>query len=365
MKNTTTNKVLFGISFFILAISAWYFSDVLAYIIIAAVVSFLLTPLVNKLDNIHYKEKYFPRWLATIIAMLTLIAVFVGIGFVFIPLLIHQVEVLTKVDYQQLAMNLQEPLHKLELWFIKLGVEDPEAQLQSYIQETASSLVSFTQVGDLINIVLGLTGNVVIGFFAVTFITFFFLKDEHLVKRIILGTTPDAIVDKVATSISNSKKILSRYFLGLLIQVSLISTLVTLGLTIMGVENALLIGFFAGIINVIPYIGPIFGIVFGLFVAITTNLDVGASSQLISLLSTVLIVFLIVQMLDNFVFQPLIFANSVKAHPLEIFILIFIAGKLAGIIGMICAIPAYSLIRIFAKEFLTEFKIVKNLTKNL
>ena len=71
------------------------------------------------------------------------------------------------------------------------------------------------------------------------------------------------------------------------------------------------------------------------------------------------------QMLDNFLLQPIIFSNSVNAHPLEIFLVILIAGTVAGISGMIFAIPFYTFIRIIAKEFLSQFEIVKSLTKNI
>ena len=165
---------------------------------------------------------------------------------------------------------------------------------------------------------------------------------------------------------SNAKRLLSRYFIGLLIQVLSITTLVSLGLTILGIENALLIGLFAGFINVIPYLGPLIGTLFGLFVVFTSNFQLGIDAELGWLMLKTLSVFVVVQTLDNIVFQPLIFSNSVNVHPLEIFLIIFIAaGKLGGPVGMICAIPAYTLIRIIAKEFLTQFEIVKNLTKNI
>ena len=71
------------------------------------------------------------------------------------------------------------------------------------------------------------------------------------------------------------------------------------------------------------------------------------------------------QLIDNFVFQPLIFSNSVKAHPLEIFIVIFSAGLLFGITAMLVAIPFYTIFRVMAKEFLHDFKFVQKLTRNI
>ena len=95
---------------------------------------------------------------------------------------------------------------------------------------------------------------------------------------------------------------------------------------------------------------------------LTTHLQ---SPDLGSLMGQAALVFLAGQLVDNFFTQPVIFAGSVKAHPLEIFLLISIAGSLAGITGMMLAIPAYSVVRVLAKEFLSGFKVIQALTDEL
>jgi predicted PurR-regulated permease PerM len=127
----------------------------------------------------------------------------------------------------------------------------------------------------------------------------------------------------------------------------------------------LLIGLIAALFNVIPYLGPIIGGTIGVALGIATHLDLEFYSQLLPLIFKMTGVFVTVQLIDNFVFQPLIFSNSVNAHPLEIFIVLLMAGSLAGIAGMILAIPMYTVIRVFAKEFFNKFKVVKKLTKNI
>jgi predicted PurR-regulated permease PerM len=86
---------------------------------------------------------------------------------------------------------------------------------------------------------------------------------------------------------------------------------------------------------------------------------------MLPLLGLMLVVFISVQVIDNILFQPLIYASSVLAHPLEIFIVLLIAGSVAGILGMFLAIPAYTVIRVIAKEFFNNFKLVKRLTENI
>lgn len=79
----------------------------------------------------------------------------------------------------------------------------------------------------------------------------------------------------------------------------------------------------------------------------------------------VLSVFIIMQIIDNFVLQPIIFSKSVKAHPLEIFLVVLIGAKLGGILGMVLAIPLYTVFRVIGKVFLSEFKVIQNLTRNI
>lgn len=358
------NKIVVVMLVLFLGFLAWFFSNIVAYLLIATVVWFMLTPLVNFLDYTSIAGRSLPRWLATLLSMLIFLGVVVGIGLFFIPRAVDQAAVLTQLDVRELLSRLEGPVKSLEATLIKYGVsQNPEAEIETYLKDKVLSF--FGQVGDVFGYVFGLTGNVLVGFFAVAFISFFFLKDESLVKRIVSGATPEKHSEKVRRVMSNAKRLLSRYFIGLLIQVTSISTLVSVGLTVLGIENALLIGLFAGFINVIPYIGPMIGSFFGLFVVFTAHVQSGVDASMGYLLLKVFIVFMIVQALDNFVFQPLIFANSVNAHPIEIFLIIFMAGEVGGIIGMVVAIPAYTLIRIIAKEFFTQFTIVRKLTKNI
>jgi len=75
--------------------------------------------------------------------------------------------------------------------------------------------------------------------------------------------------------------------------------------------------------------------------------------------------FIIAQLVDNFFSQPFIFSKSVKSHPLEIFLVIIIAGLISGIVGLIIAIPVYTAIKVIAKEFLSEYRVVNKLTEGL
>ena len=163
----------------------------------------------------------------------------------------------------------------------------------------------------------------------------------------------------------NVKGLLTRYFIGVILQIAIITIIVSIGLSLLGIKNAVLIGLLAGIINVIPYVGPLIGASLGIIIGISTNLDLEFYTQMIPLIIKICLVFGTMQLVDNFILQPIIFSNSVKAHPLEVFLVVISAGTIWGISGMVIAIPFYTFLRVIAKEFLYEFKIIQELTKNI
>ena len=158
---------------------------------------------------------------------------------------------------------------------------------------------------------------------------------------------------------------LSRYFLGLLLQISILLIIYTIVLVVFGIQNAFVIAFLCALLNLIPYVGPLIGGLLMMFLSMTSNLDAEFSTVILPKTIYVMIGFSIGQLIDNFFSQPMIFSNSVKSHPLEIFIVILAGGSLMGSVGMIVAIPLYTSIKVMLKEFLSENKIVKSLTQDL
>jgi predicted PurR-regulated permease PerM len=135
-------------------------------------------------------------------------------------------------------------------------------------------------------------------------------------------------------------------------------------LAIFKVENAFIIAFLCALLNLIPYLGPIIGGALMMVLTMTSFIGADFSTIILPTTSYVMIGFVIGQLIDNFFSQPFIFSNSVKSHPLEIFIVILASGTLLGPVGMIIAIPLYTTLKVISQEFLAENKIVKSLTKN-
>jgi predicted PurR-regulated permease PerM len=210
-------------------------------------------------------------------------------------------------------------------------------------------------------------GNILAALFSITFISYFFLSDQGLFFKVLLLAFPTHIEPRVKGALHKIVQLLSRYFTGLIIESSIITCIISFGLYLVGIENFILIGFFVGLVNIIPYVGPLLGLFFGLMVAVTTTIDTSILDY--SIITPIIIkvasIIIGTQIVDATIMQPFIFSKSVKAHPLEIFLVILMAGTLAGVPGMILAVPVYTIFRVVGKEFLSEFDIIQKLTKRI
>lgn len=261
----------------------------------------------------------------------------------------------------QIALNV-DPVNSIDTTTTITASDTPSEQLRKKMVEFVSPSQIITRS---LFYMFSFFGNFMVLITSVTFIAFFFLKDEKLFGRALKTILPSQQKDETDTALSQIKHLLTRYFSGILLQITLITVYVTVLLSFLGIPNAFLIAFFAAIINVIPYVGPIIGAFFGMLVIISSNLDMSFYAITLPMLLKVIGVFASMQLLDGFVVQPYIFSNSVSAHPLEIFLVVVVGAKLGGITGMVVAIPAYTIIRVIASVFLKEFQLVQRLTQSL
>lgn len=328
----------------------------LIYMLIAGIVSLIGRP-INQLLTKRLKLK---NILASSITIVFLMWILVSIFSLFVPLLVQQGENLSLLEVNELKGNIETLIQEIGTYFNL----DNSFWQQQFSVDNLFQNVNFGLLPELLNQTLELLGGFTIGLFSVVFILFFFLKDSHLQERIILALVNDEITDRVEKSIEKTKGLLSRYFLGLLLQISILLIIYSIVLAIFDVENAFIIAFLCALLNLIPYLGPIIGGVLMLLLTMSSFIGADFSTVILPKTGYVMIGFVIGQLVDNFFSQPFIFSNSVKSHPLEIFIVILASGTLLGPVGMIIAIPLYTTIKVIAQEFMAENKIVKSLTKN-
>ena len=360
-KNVRLFLGLFGVV--ILGYIVWNVRSIIYYFFAAAIIAFLARPLMTLLSKVKIKNWEMPNWLKSSLVLVAFIFVVIGLFRLLIPTVIEQAHIISEIDAENIVARIQPQIESASLWIKKANVD--ETELQNIIKREVTDIFSMGDIGNYVKGILnGITGSLIAAF-SILFISFFLIKDGSIVDNVLAGITPDKYLDKIRTIFNETKDLLTRYFVGVVIQISIVMIVITVGLTILGVKNALLIGFIAGIFNIIPYIGPLMGALIGVSLAATGQLEANPDLNLISFVFMALIPFAVAQALDNFVLQPLIFSKSVKAHPLEIFLVILAAGSLAGVVGMIVAVPAYSFIRIVAKEFFNGYKVVQGLTKDL
>ena len=349
----------------VLGAIVYYFSDILTYILLAWVLSMLGRPLMNFLQN----KIRFRRWKmgAAGAAVMTILGFYLLIACIillFVPTIVEQTRNLAGVDYAALGQKLEQPFADLDQSLHRYGLLEQGESLSTRIQMLLSTVFKPTLLGDVVTTVISAAGSLLVTFAVVTFILFFFLKDSNLFNGMLRSLVPNELEDKVMRTIEESSKMLTRYFGGLVIQIAFFTTILSLLLWIMGVENALLIGAFGGLLNVVPYVGPIMGAIFASFITVSSHLDMEFDA-LGPLLLKVLFAFGATQFTDNNFLAPVIFSKSVKAHPLEIFLVTLIAAKLGGVIGMVLGIPVYTVLRVIASIFFSEFKLVKKLTQSM
>lgn len=354
-----------------LALAAcWYFRSVLLYIVLAAVLSLLSKPVMKFLSGIRIKGRQLPHWLAAVLSLGLIMLVFLFIFVQIIPIVVSIVQKITvnlaASDYSLPVAAFTSFVDGANAWLIShLPQLGPDFRVENSIGKFISSVFDLNSIPGLIESVASVFVSIGVTIFSVVFISFFFTKDPMLFRKIVGSMVPDSIESKVIDAIGDIEHLLSRYFVGLLIEVLGVALLNFLGLWAfarIGFNAAVSIAFITGIMNIIPYVGPLVGTVLGTILATVLKFSaVGVEVHFWAFIALLLAIFIVTQLVDNFLFQPLIYSTSIKASPLEIFIVLLIAGNLAGVFGMLVAIPAYTVARVIAVHFFSNVKAIKRL----
>ncbi len=365
MKDSLIQYIRPILGFSIIIFMSWYFMDVLAYILIATFLSMMGTPMVKKLDEIKIWKRRIPHTVSAVVALIVIILVFSAFMVLIVPLIIHQANIISNINVNDIIANYEEPMNNLDDFLVQYNVINADETLAIYLKTQLLELVSLAQFTNFFTNLVSTTGSVFIGTFVVIFLTYYFLFDDKLLKNFVLIISPEKYIEDLDKALHDSKYLLVRYFHGILVEVIIMMSLETIGLLIMGVPNALLIGFIGGLMNVIPYLGPVIGMTIGAILAILSILSQGEYDLIVFTFFSVIGVFLVANLIDNFILQPQIYSKSVKAHPVEVFLTILVGGKLAGIVGMILAIPTYTIIKVILRQFMQQMKLVKYLTSRM
>ena len=359
--NDITKGILKSIGYIIgvllLLLFLYRIQTIILYVVIAAIISLIGVPIVNFLKN----KLKFNNTLAVIVTIVVLIGLLSSLIGLFIPLVVEQGHNLSLLNINELQSTFESLNQKVIDYLSNKNIDVNESLMKSNL----FSKIDYSIIPDFLNSVVSGFGSFSIALFSIIFISFFLLKDSKLLEQGVLTFIPERNEDRTRRSMNKIKDLLSRYFVGLVLQISILFIIYTIVLLIFGVNNAIVIAFLCALLNLIPYVGPMISAVLMTFLTMTSFIGSDFQTVILPKAIFVLIGFTIGQLVDNFFSQPFIFSKSVKSHPLEIFLVISIAGVLFGVVGLIVAIPAYTSIKVILKEFLSDNKIVQKLTKGL
>lgn len=336
----------------------WQFQSLTLYFLTSVALSFIGRPVVAWVANKKIGSRRLGFSLGAAVALVFMFLIATGVVMLFAPLVQEQIAALSRLNAQQLTVHWNRALAAVDLWTEGIDLSGEGMANSAYLAEQAADLVHLDDAGSLFSGILASIGNVFVSTFSVLFMAFFLMREPALFKDLVLKLTPDSRQEAMSRIFERSGHLLTRYFGGLVIQVSIVTVVVGLGLTLLGIPHGWLLGLLAGLFNLIPYMGPILGFGFGTLVMISSGVEWDAFGWALA-------VYLAAQGVDNVFTQPVIFAKRVFAHPLEIFVVISVAGTVAGAGGMVLAIPTYTLFRIVANEFLQEFSWIQALTKSM
>ena len=317
--------LLLGLYIFYLA------QDIMTPFLVAFILVYILNPIVDKIESTGIQRGYalLVILLGFVITLGLVIFFFSGAIKDEFALLSKQVpEYFSKIKAGLLnnALTLEEKLPYLKKGF-----------LQGMINEKISDLPSIIgpRIPGLLLSVIGLVTNTLI----VIFITFFILKDGRKFRKNIIKIVPNKYFETVLCLLHEINVSVGSYVRGQIIDCAIVAILSVLGLYLLGLKYAIIIGIICGVTNIIPYLGPVIGMIPGIFVALVEHQSGGMAVSVVAVMMGV-------QLIDNVLISPLAVGQSVDLHPVVVILAVSIGGAILGLWGMLLAVPIYCALKV-------------------
>ncbi|MBI5633802.1 MAG: AI-2E family transporter [Nitrospirae bacterium] len=320
----------------LLAIMVYYTSGLLVLILIAGIIAYLLSNVIKRIEYLGIKRS------------MAVAAVYVGAG-----LLLIGADILLLPCLQQETRNLTEKLPEItqqaEAAFQDLRgyplAGDVIEKILSIMAQPSHLLSNMLNMPDLFS----QAASAAFAMILIPFFVFFILKDwPAMLKRTMLWI-PSAYVETSIAALSEIDLLAGRYLRGLALECSSVGAMAALGLAMLGVNYPVTLGIVTAAANIIPYIGPIISCLIACLIAFIQFKSAGAVLNIVLLYTAV-------RLLDDFLVQPLTIGRSVKLHPMLLVITIIAGQKLFGIMGMVLAVPAVTILQKVVVIFLDDRK---------
>ncbi|MDP2883677.1 MAG: AI-2E family transporter [Ignavibacteria bacterium] len=190
-------------------------------------------------------------------------------------------------------------------------------------------------------------------FLIVPFVTYFALAEGDRAAKRLLERVPNKYFEMTLNVFDKIQKDLVGYLKGWILDSVIVGILNVVGFYLIGVKSPILMGVIAGVSNLIPYVGPFVGVIPVFLISVTQTGD-------LSMVLPIAVLTLVIQAIDNIIVQPLCFAKTVDMHPLTVIVVLIVGGQLMGVLGMLLAIPLYTILKVTAVEThwgLKEYRI--------
>ena len=322
----------------------YFFRHALAPFFVSAFISYLLMPVVDIIERCGLR-----RITAVSILFLLTAGILITAVISIVPLLIEQIDTIQVrlPEYQNLILNKVNYLKdKLYFWQSAFQERFPllkEVHLvENLIDSVSKNLIHILQQLLSVSTVFSVISILPL-FIFVPFITFFLLIEIRAIKKYLISLVPNRYFEVSLNLLYRIDKHLGNYLGGLILECFIIGILSAIGLYFLNVNYFLFIGIVAGIVNVVPYLGPLIGSSLAIIVVL---LESGVFADVVA----VLILFIAIRLIDDLLIIPTVISRAVKIHPVMVLLAILIGEYLLGIYGMVLAIPVYEVIRIIFKE---------------
>ncbi len=326
-----------------------YFYDILLPFFISAILAYLISPLIDVISNrlhikrIHAISLFFVLFFALILVVIVTV----------IPKTINSVSAFQQnlPRYTKMVKNTYTDLEKAypkQMAMIK--DKNIIEKIEGYVTTYASNLVS--NLPNMVSQIFSIVSILAV----LPFITFFYLLDAHKLKRFIYELIPNKYFELYINLTFRFNKQLSGYVSGQFLEASVVGVLSFLGLWLLHVNYFWAIGAFAGLANLIPYVGPVAGAIPAILISV---FQYGS----LNLILPIIILFALIQFIDNMFVQPLVLGKSVDMHPLLIMFAVIVGGKIGGVLGMLLAVPIATMTQVAIASIYEEIKFWREFQK--
>ncbi|MBU0951475.1 MAG: AI-2E family transporter [Elusimicrobia bacterium] len=317
----------------VIGIIVWFvyaINSILMPFVLSAVLAYLLSPLVN-----FFETKGLKRIVSALILYSIFLIVFIGSCIILIPQIFKEVSILSN-NLPEYTSSIKGSIYSMQQTLeAKYPIIKQKGIFDSTIKNTEQFLNTETsRIPEYLAAVFSMLSIFVL----IPFITFFFLLEGKAGIDFVFQKIPPRYTETILSLICEIDEVLGNFFRGQFIESSCVGVLSIIGLLILGVDYAVLIGIVAGMANMIPYLGPFAGAIPALIIGFI-------KFQNISILIKVVAMFSIVQFIDNNLIQPIILSKGVNLHPVTVIFAIMAGAQVAGVIGMFLSVPIVCIIK--------------------